>query len=64
MDAVGGDDGIGFDGGAIGERHPCHVAVLLKAGAPMSGVYRSRRQGIGQHRDEVSAMHPERRVPA
>src|ERR1700682_2571766 len=64
MDTVRGDDDIGLGGRAIGERDPGGVAVLLKAAAAMSGMYRSRRQSLGQHVDEIGAMYPEGRVPA
>ena len=30
----------------------------------MSGPHRSVRQGVGQHRDQIGAVHSERRVPA
>src|SRR5882672_12260899 len=63
MDAVGGDDDISLGGGAIGERHPGCVTVLLKTAAAMSGTHRSGRQRIGQHVDEVGAMHSEGSVP-
>ena len=50
--------------GAIGERQPRGIAVLLKAAAAMPGLHRSGRQGICQHVDEVGAVHAEGRVPA
>ena len=53
-----------FDDGAIGERHPGHVAVLLEADAPVTGVNHVGGQGVGQDLDEIGAVHPEGRVPA
>ena len=64
VDAVGGDDDVGFGRCAVGERHPGRVAVLLEFAAAMSGKHRSRRQGGGQHVDKVGAVHAEGRVPA
>ena len=64
MDAIGGDDDVGFRNSAIGERYPCAIAVLRKPAAAMSGMNRSMRQGRGQHVDEVGPVHAEGRVPA
>ena len=49
---------------AIGEGHPRDAAVLLETGATMSGMHRAGGQGVGQHVDEVGAVHAEGRVPA
>ena len=64
MDAVGGDDDVGFGRSAIGERHPGRGAVLLESDAAMSGMDQACGQRGGQHIDEVGAVHAERRVPA
>ena len=64
VDAVRGNDEIAFGHGSVRERHPGHVADLLKAGASMSGMHHLARQGRGQHLDEVGAVHPECCVPA
>ena len=53
-----------IDGDAVGERYARYLAVLLKAGTAMSGPHRSVRQGVGQHRDQIGAVHSERRIPA
>ena len=38
MDAIGGDDDIGLDRNAVGERNACDVAVLFKTRAAMPGM--------------------------
>ena len=64
MQTVRGNDDVGFDVGSIGEGEPGRGAVLLEAGAAVSGVDDLRRQRAGQHVDEVGAVHAEGCVPA
>src|SRR6516164_5480815 len=59
MNAVGSNDDI-----AIGERHVRAIADLLNANTTMPGAHHALRQRRGQYLDEVSAVHPECRVPA
>ena len=39
VDAVGGDDNVGFGGGAGGERNPRGVPLLFKSDAAMPSVH-------------------------
>lgn len=64
MNAVGRDHEIGLGRTAIGEGHPRDAAVLFETGATMSGMNRARGQGVGQHVDEVGAVHAKGGVPA
>ena len=64
MNTVRGNDNIGFSRSTIGERHPGEAAVLLEAPAAVAGMDHAGGQGTGEHFDEISAVHPERRVPA
>ena len=63
VDAVRGDDDVGFDNSAIRKRHPGYIAVLRKAGGTVSGMHNSGRQGSGEEFNEVGAVHAECRVP-
>jgi hypothetical protein len=64
VDAVGGDDNVGFGGGAVGKRNAGNVAGLLKGSRAVAGVHDAGGQRGGEEIDEVGAVHPEGGVPA
>ena len=64
VNAVRTDHDIAFGNGAVGERHPRDFAMPLKAGAAVIRVHHAGRQGLGQHVDQIGAVHAVGRVPA
>ena len=64
MDAVGGDDDVAFDNGAVGKHDAGARAVLFETGAAVSGMNDFFRQRARQDVDQVGAVHAEGRVPA
>ena len=65
VDAVGGNDDIAFRDGAVGERHPGDVAVLLEADAAVAGMHDVRRAGRrrGNRRGRRGACRRSRSSP-
>ena len=47
VDTIGSDDNVAFHDQTIGERHPGHIAGLLKTAASVSGMHHFGRQGGG-----------------
>jgi hypothetical protein len=64
MDAVGGDNHIGFGNRAIRKRDPRHIIALFKACASMAGVDHIVRQCVREKFNKIGAVHSERCIPA